>query len=358
MWRRTPTPQGPAHTPFPWSLAAAVLLLTTAINAGPPALHSALRNGARDLLSPALQVVDSIGVRCRALCLKLVPQAPGPAIPTLSAAETRIRELELETVRLRHELTEARARGNRPRGSATTPLLAPGLIEARWLGPESVSALRTSGIVSAGQLRGVTESALVLAARGPLVDLGRDEGLAAGDPVFAGRIVLGKIAEVGRLTSTLRLVTDPDFVARVRVARRTTAGLEMIAEGTLVGSDPRVGPGRKAPATRRVQPPTAVSGGEPSAATAAAVLPAADSQGGCCWLRHVTEPVAVGDQVYTAEADGVLRSPMYYGEVIAAELAPSSNEWEVQVRPASAGLRPADVEILRLNLVRQPDLAN
>lgn len=334
----------PTTPPFPWGFAAAVLLLTAALNVGPPDLLRLLRGALRDALSPALTLIDTTNNRLTT-ALRSTNQPPGD--PASVDAAARIRALELETQRLRRELDLARARGARPRGTETTPLLAPQVVHARWLAGGSLEHIRASGLLSAGSRAGIAESALVLAAPGPRVDLGEDSELSPGDPVFAGRVVLGKIAEVGRFTSTLRLVTDPEFSARVRVARRTPQGLQVVAEGTLVGSsrqpgeDP-VGQG----ARRRPSPPGAGPGSGKG-----------DRQA-LCRLKHVTEPVAVGDQVYTAESDGLLRYPMFYGEISAADLPPAAAEWEVEVTPAARQWDPGDVEILRLGLVRERPLAN
>ena len=344
---------------FPWALAGGVLLLAAALNVGPPGPLGQLRGVLRDAFRPGLMLLDGVADRVESLCGGTRPAAPDD--PT-SATATRIRELELETARLRRELEVTRARGARPRGEPTTPLLAPGLVTARWLGGESIAHLRSSGILSAGSREGVAESALVLAAPGPRVDLGQRDGLASGDPVFAGRVVLGKIAEVGQFTSTLRLVTDPDFSARVRITRRTPQGLQVIAEGTLVGEPRPAGGSRSATGetrTRRGTPTAEVAGNANSSAN----TPPGQGQGtpsgrGVCRLKNVTEPVAVGDQVYTAESDGVLRFPMYYGVISAAELPPAANEWEVEVTPAAAACEPGEVEILRLKLLREEPLAN
>jgi cell shape-determining protein MreC len=171
-------------------------------------------------------------------------------------------------------------------------------------------------------------------------------------------VVLGKIAEVGQVTSTLRLVTDPDFSARVRITRRTPQGLQVIAEGTLVGEPRPAGGSRSATGETRTRrgTPTAEVAGNSNSTTGQ--VPGTPSGRGVCRLKNVTEPVAVGDQVYTAESDGVLRFPMYYGAISAAELPPAANEWEVEVTPAAAACEPGEVEILRLKLVREEPLAN
>ncbi|MFM7159549.1 MAG: rod shape-determining protein MreC [Planctomycetaceae bacterium] len=361
--RREPREPSSEQQPFPWTLAGGVLLLATALNVGPPGPLALVRGAVRDALRPGLMGLAAVADRVENWCAGASP--PAPDDPT-SATATRIRELELETARLRRELAATRARGARPRGEATTPLVAPGLVAARWLGGESVAHLRSSGILSAGSRDGVAESALVLAAPGPRVDLGQRDGLAPGDPVFAGRVVLGKIAEVGQVTSTLRLVTDPEFSARVRITRRTPQGLEVIAEGTLVGEPRPPGGARQAAGEPRLRRGTPTAEVAANAASRVGTEPGAENEPGMggarrrgrCRLKNVTEPVAVGDQVYTAESDGVLRFPMYYGEICAAELPPAASEWEVEVTPAATACEPDEVEILRLSLLRENLLAN
>jgi len=118
-------------------------------------------------------------------------------------------------------------------------------------------------LLGAGDRAGITESALVLDDTRPLVDLGDDTGLSPGDAVYAGRVVIGKIAEVGRFSSTLRMVTDSEYSGRARLARRTSQGLVFGAEGTLVGDGSDL-----------------------------------------CRLKHISDPVNVGDEVVTGGTDG------------------------------------------------------
>src|SRR5205814_1458134 len=121
--------------------------------------------------------------------------------------------------------------------SSPPPLVVPRLVEARVLGEETAALWRGRKLLSAGATGGVAESALVLDDTRPLVDLGADEHLAPGDAVYAyaGRIVLGKIGEVGHYSSTLLLVTDRAYSGSARLARRTSRGLVFGPEGTLVG---------------------------------------------------------------------------------------------------------------------------
>src|SRR4030095_14292410 len=142
------------------------------------------------------------------------------------------------------------------------------LIEARVLGEETAALWRGMKFLSAGARNGIAESALVLDDPRPLIDLGSDADLSAGDAAYAGRIVIGKVAEVGRFSSTLRLVTDPAYSGRARPMHRSSRGLVSGAEGTIVGDGSDL-----------------------------------------CRLRHITDPVNVGDEVFTGGTDGVFPLP-------------------------------------------------
>ena len=228
------------------------------------------------------------------------------------------RRLELQIAALQEELRVARSTGGATAAvESRAPLLAPTLVEARVLGEETGNLWRSRKILGIGTKDGVVESALVLDDPRPLVDQGLDARLSAGDAVYAGRIVVGKIAEVGRYSSTIRLVTDPAYSGRARLARRTNGGLVFAAEGTLVGDG-----------------------------------------GALCRLTHITEPVNIGDEVYTGGTDGLLPWPMYYGRVVDAELAPNAREWTIRVQPAASGQRIERVEILRWGINADRILAN
>lgn len=311
------SPASPTRLPFVWGLGA--ILSVVALNLAPAKVLEALRSTVRDGLAPGQSFVQQSLVSAGALWL------PGPAPAgdaprdrgDLAALEERNRQLELELADLRERLTIAEEFGRRPRPQSGRPLLIPELIEARWLGEEIATQIRTKGLLSAGSRQGLSESALVLQSERSLIDLGESGRLSPGDAVYAGRIVVGKIAEVGRWTSTVRRVTDADYSDRVRVARRTDAGLQVIAEGTLVGNG---------------------------------------SEG--CLLHHVTEPVAEGDEVFTSGTDGIVRLPMYYGRVTAASLEPGAREWTVTVAPAAAASRRQEIQVLRLTPNRDRLLGN
>jgi cell shape-determining protein MreC len=236
----------------------------------------------------------------------------------LQATRLENRKLALEVAILRDDVRKlARQQGLAPDLASPPPLVTARLIEARVLGEETAALWRARKLLSVGASGGITESALVLDDMRPLVDVGEDADLSSGDAAYAGRIIVGKIAEVGRFSSTLRLVTDPGFSGRARLMRRTSQGLIFGAEGTIVGDGSDL-----------------------------------------CRLRHITDPVNVGDEVFTGGADGALPWPMYYGTVIRAELEPGANEWSVWVKPAATDERLETVLILKRVVNRDRILAN
>lgn len=281
-----------------------------------------LRALVRDLLRPGQTAIRSGLTQCRERLVALAGQTP----------QTRLREVEreLEAVRLenrrlaveaaswRAKLDELSARqGLTPVRSGLPPLITPRLVEARVLGEETAGLWRARKLVAAGSNDEIAESALVLDDPKPLIDLGADADLLSGDAVYAGRIVIGKIAEVGRYSSTLRLVTDPAYIGRARLARKTSRGLVFGAEGTLVGDGSAL-----------------------------------------CRLKHISEPVNVGDEVFTGGTDGAVAAPMYYGKVVRAELEPGAREWSVWVEPAATSERLESVLILRRAVNSDRILAN
>jgi cell shape-determining protein MreC len=236
----------------------------------------------------------------------------------LQATRLENRRLALQVAALRDEVAKlSREQGLTPDAASPPPLVKPQLIAARVLGEETAALWRGRKLLSAGAGGGIAESALVLDDTRPIVDLGQDANLAPGDAAYAGRIVMGKIAEVGRFSSTLRPVTDPGYSGRARLMHRTSRGLVSGPEGTIVGDGSDL-----------------------------------------CRLKHITDPVNVGDEVFTGGADGALPLPMYYGKVVRAELDSGANEWSVWVKPAATDERLEAVHILRRAVNADRILAN
>ena len=219
------------------------------------------------------------------------------------------RQLQIRNALLRQRLADKEKTGSTPYPVvASESLLVPKLLEAIVLGEENATLWRSGKLINKGRADGLLESTLVLEDRNPLIDQGSDAGLKTGQPVYAGRIVIGRIALVGRLSSTYEPITHPNYRGRARLARKTQEGLVFGASGIIAG---------------RGQP--------------------------LCRLERVnsTVPVSVGDDVYTDTSDGLFPEPMYYGKVVNVKLQPGSPRWEITVKPAASELNPQTVQILR-----------
>ena len=68
-------------------------------------------------------------------------------------------------------------------------------------------------------------------------------------------------------------------------------------------------------------------------------------------VRHVdvTEPVAVGDAVYTASGQGILPQPLLYGFVVRVQRPVGAAHWEIWMKPALDS-EPESVVVLRTQL--------
>ncbi|MBS0260394.1 MAG: rod shape-determining protein MreC [Planctomycetes bacterium] len=283
------------------------------------------RNAVRDALRPGLSLVRGTQTafknRLPAGSSSSAQSADQAALADeVRALQLMLRKQSLEMARLREKWQTAveQYQLSPSKKSGPPPLTTAELVEARVLGAESAHLWRSKQILAAGSPQQIGESSLVLESTRPLVDVGGDTELATGDAVYAGRVVVGKIAEVGRYSSTLMLVTDPGYSGRARLARRTARGaLVFGAEGTLVadGSD-------------------------------------------LCRLKHITDPVNVGDEVFTGGTDGLLPYPMYYGQVVRAELEPGAQDWSVWVKPAAKLEQLEAVLILKRALNPARILAN
>lgn len=304
-----------------------MLVLALAMGAGlmfvPAEAARPFRTLFHDILSPGQTLLDAAWRQSRAW------SASWPATTDRQRGardlDAALRSARLENRRLEVQLADLRSRFERlsaqqglaPLAASPPLLITPKLIEARVIGDETAALWRGRKLLSAGTREAIAESALVLDDARPLVDVGDDGPVASGDAVYAGRIVIGKIAEAGRYTSTLRLVTDPAYSGRARLARRTSQGLVFGPEGTFVGDGSDL-----------------------------------------CRLKHIADPVNVGDEVFTGGTDGVLPFPMYYGQVVRAELDAGSREWSIWVKPAASGERLETVVILRRAVNPQRMLAN
>jgi len=187
----------------------------------------------------------------------------------------------------------------RPATGTGDALLRPALVEARVLGPLAQAWLVERRLVDRGSRAGVQDGALVLAPSRPLLDHGRDAELAPDHFVLTGGRVWGRVLRLGQWTSEVRRVTDDGYRDLVTL------------------HSPR--------------------NDSKSAMHAAAPRGILEGNGGpLCRVRLIAadEPVAVGDVVLSASAQGYSDGALIYGEVVRAECPAGANHWDVWVRPA------------------------
>ncbi len=223
-------------------------------------------------------------------------------------------------------------RGNCPANSPMPPLLLSQTIPARVLGRQAKAFLQAREILDVGRSRGVAADAIVVdsdrrlfvnkstkidpqqtgsAQDAAILDQGRDGELQSGRFVLAGRRVWGKLAEVGRHTSTVQRATDAGYRDLVQVASLSEGKLRFQARGVVVGQ------------------------GQP-----------------LCKIENIetSEPIAAGDLVFTAD-DGVLDVPLLYGRVVRLERKPGAAHWEIWMEPSvPVNSPPAQVAVLSMDL--------
>ena len=230
-------------------------------------------------------------------------------------------ELRLENDRLKQQVAELAARERAalldkpavaPDGvlagasaNRSDPLLRPALVEARVLGPLAQAWLVERRLVDRGSRAGVQDGALVLAPSRQLLDRGRDAEIAPDHFVLAGGRVWGRVVRLNQWTSEVRRVTDEGYRDLVTLH-----------------------------SPQQDSPNDSMSATHTTAVAPRGIL---EGNGGpLCRVRLIAadEPVAIGDVVLSASAQGYSDGPLVYGEVVRAECAAGANHWEVWVRPA------------------------
>lgn len=194
-------------------------------------------------------------------------------------------------------------------GEPSDPLLRAQLVEARVLGKLARQHLAGRELLDVGANQQLEADALVVDA--PVtaqIDIGSDRSIEQGNLVLLGRRVLGRIEQVGHWTSTVRRITSPGYRDLVRLAHVDGNHVHFAAQGVLEGT------------------------GEP-----------------LCRIRlvAVTEPVSVGDLVYTIDSDGLTPAPLLYGRIVRTERISGDAHWQLWLEPATGDQQPGHVAVLR-----------
>jgi cell shape-determining protein MreC len=303
---------------------AALCILAVGLFFAPANMTAPLRRGLRDAVLPGQRLTRSVSMTATDWFARLnKPLEEDRELAELRSKsdlwQLRCRRLQIENALLNQRIERTNQQPSALHGAATgQPLIIPELLDASLLGAALSERWRSGRLLDRGTESGIGESDRVLSGTSILIDQGADAQLAPDQPVYSGRIVVGKVAEVGRWTSTLERVNDPGYRGTAQIIRRKEHGDVFGARGLLEGR------------------------GDP-----------------LCRLTRIpaTEAVDRGDEVYTADRDGILPYPMYYGQIVHAELKPGAPYWDLLVRPAAGEIDVNKVHVLRMQLNRNRLLA-
>jgi len=227
-------------------------------------------------------------------------------------SEHLLRQLMIENARLRRDLKRER------QSSAILQTIEPlgslaqfDVVQAKVVSSSGMPDAIRDLIVDAGRSAGITRSELVVDGQGAVLAAGSDHSVAAGDRVLTGAVVVGRIEKAARWVSLVQPVTAQGFRAQVILMRQTPDGLHPGTVAMLEGTG-----------------------------TAECVLTG---------IPH-TDAVAVGDEVVSADVNGVRGPQLYFGRVTHAEFL-AGGQWDVRVQPAALLSDLETVGILRLQLV-------
>jgi hypothetical protein len=198
---------------------------------------------------------------------------------------------------------------------APAPLIADELIPANWIGAIGSANGDPHPVVAVGSREGIAADELVLDASAPHVDRGEQSGIETNALVLAGRRLVGRVREVGRWTSTIQPITDPEFRLSVQLLRGDGNQRLLGAKGVLAGQGD-----------------------------------------GTCTMTYVdaTQPVVVGDLVVTPADDPHFPAMLLCGRVIEARLKEGSLEWFITVEPAAAIAELTSVAVLHQSFRAEP----
>jgi cell shape-determining protein MreC len=299
-----------------------VCLLLVAAGAGlicaPQTIQNRVGGLVRDAIVPGQRLAQMIAER-------VWSGRKGQEITREAMAAQREQAWSLEVARLRRELDDLE-QVNRGTGSgsgsdnANSPaLLTSDTVTARVLRGFAAARWRGLATIDSGRGAGIVEEALVLDGDLPLIDVGAPQGISSRQLLTAGRAVVGQVIHAGRYSSTVRPITDLEFRAGVRLARRSPAGLSFGAVGTLKGTGSEV----------------------------------------CDLVRILpTEPVEAGDLVISLANETGVIAPLLFGVVEEASLPENGLEWTIRVRPTVLLDEVERVGVIRLEMDSSRVLAN
>jgi len=231
------------------------------------------------------------------------------------------RQLAVLVAQLQYELEQSRAVAHIPQslpdGSQLTQTKG---VTTRVLGRRGENSTADL-LIALGKQSDLTGEELVLVGEGDLIAGGESLDIAVDELVCQGRQLLGRVTQTGRWSSLVQPVTNADFKVAVQIIRHSELGPVWGPQGILVGT------------------------------------------GTSCEILEVpaTQPVAVGDHVYTHSTASPTSELVYCGRITEVNIGPQDQSWTIQVTPAVTQT-PATVTVLKSQLnprliSRQPESA-
>jgi hypothetical protein len=298
-----------------WFAALAGLAAGGGLCCAPPVVQQRLRLMAADALRPGLAGMANVRESSRRLLQSRDDAKWERREQSLLAEVERWRTAAHRSTALADSLRKrmANVQAENPipfSGLRGNPLFVPEMIEAQVLKRSGDAETGTLSLLDSGGLQGVVPAQWALTAS-DIADQGEGALIQPDDPVLAGRTVYGRIAATGRWTSQVQHISDPGFRAHVKLVRATSDGTVNGAEGILAGA----GEGR-------------------------------------CRLELIpaTQPVEVGDLIFTAGTVPGIDESLYVASVTRAELPTGSVHWEIEARPGVAAAEVDRVQIVRIGL--------
>ena len=223
--------------------------------------------------------------------------------------ELQRRQLLIDNARLHNEI-QAMKKLEAIRSVAGRDLIRFTGLKAKVLSHSGLPGTLKEAFVAAGKANGLQKSQLVIEDDGIVVDKGTDNGLTAGQKVVRGSAVIGRISRTSQWVGLVQPVTHKEFSAAVQVVKLKAQGASFGAKGLLEGTGDAF-----------------------------------------CQISGIpyTESVAVGDEVFSADLDGINGPRLYYGRVTHAEFS-AGGQWNIQVEPAFHAQDLTDVTVIQKEL--------
>ena len=222
-----------------------------------------------------------------------------------------LRQALIDNARLRRDLKRAQSESAiAERAEPAGMLVRFEVVRASVLSSSGLPAALRELMIDTGRSAGITRSELVVDGSGLLIDAGTSRSLEDGDRVLTGTIVVGRVAKAARWVSLVQPLTAEGFKAQVTLMRTTSEGQHFGATGLLEGT------------------------GEANCRITG--------------LAH-TDVVAVGDDVVSADVNGLHGPRLYFGKVTRADFL-AGGQWDVRVQPAVTFSELESVGVLKTTL--------